>query len=233
MSFLNIQNLHLQQNKLSYSLYIPSFHLEKPDVYGLIGPSGSGKTQFVRSLFYLSFVHATCKNFLFQSQDFTKQFNKQQRFCFHQQSFLALQNARASLHPTIRIKQQLFTYYKHIHGKDVTNMEENIANILKAVHIYDKEAVLQQFPHQLSLGTCQRIQLAFLLISRSKFWILDEITSALDPILETEILEILMELQKTMQSCILMISHNQALLNFYCKEILSFSKLSSSIDSIY
>ena len=97
-------------------------------------------------------------------------------------------------------------------------MEEKIHQLLERVGL-DPDLV-QQFPHQLSGGECQRMAIARALLVQPDLLICDEITSALDVTVQEGVMELLEEIQNSSQTSFLFISHDIALVSQFCDEIM-------------
>ena len=79
---------------------------------------------------------------------------------------------------------------------------------LAAARVSQVNRILQSYPHQLSGGECQRAMIAMALICRPKLLIADEPTSALDAKIQSDLLELLLEVRDEFKMAIILITHD-------------------------
>ena len=131
------------------------------------------------------------------------------------------QNPMTSMNPSRTIKKHIFDvlgYYK----KDLKTKEEKkefAIKILERVKIVNPERVLTSYPHELSGGMKQRVIIAMSILAEAKVIIADEPTTALDPIVQASVLELLSEIAKEYKLSIIFISHNIAVVAKLCDYI--------------
>ena len=96
---------------------------------------------------------------------------------------------------------------------------QRAVGVLDEVGISDAEYRLDQFPHQLSGGMCQRVSIGMALLSEPQLLLADEPTTALDATLEVEILDRLRSLQQRLSCAIIFVSHNLGVISELCDEV--------------
>ena len=127
---------------------------------------------------------------------------------------MVFQGAMNSLDPVFTIRQQFDELLKQ-HGFD-DNMEQIIGDAIHAVNL--DHSVLDKYPHELSGGMKQRIVIAMALLLKPKFVIADEPTTALDVLIQAQIINLLKSLKKNGMS-LMLISHDLAILSEVAEKI--------------
>ena len=127
---------------------------------------------------------------------------------------MVFQGAMNSLDPVFTIRQQFDELLKQ-HGFD-DNMEQIIDDAIRAVNL--DHFVLDKYPHELSGGMKQRIVIAMALLLKPKFVIADEPTTALDVLIQAQIINLLKSLKKNGMS-VMVISHDLAILSEVVEKI--------------
>ena len=197
-----------------------SFEIPKNKMVGLVGESGSGK-----SVTALSILQLLPDNADVQAEAITwegKSITDPRAVKAIRGSDIGLifQNPLAALNPVFTIGNQLIeTLCLH---RNVSKKEaENIAvSLLNKVNIPDAKMRLADYPHQFSLGMCQRVMIAITLAMQPKLLIADEPTASLDVTIQAQILALINELKEDLGMSILMISHDLGVIAQYCDEIM-------------
>jgi peptide/nickel transport system ATP-binding protein len=127
---------------------------------------------------------------------------------------MVFQGAMNSLDPVFTIKQQFDELLKQHEFDD--NPDKIIHDTIDAVNL--DQSVLNKYPHELSGGMKQRIVIAMALLLRPKFVIADEPTTALDVLIQAQIINLLKSLKKNGMS-LMLISHDLAILSEVAEKI--------------
>ncbi|GAB4433293.1 MAG: dipeptide ABC transporter ATP-binding protein [Anaerolineales bacterium] len=180
-----------------------SFKVKKGETLGLVGESGCGKTTVGRSM--LRLVEPTAGEVYFNGQDMLKLKGKELK-SIRREMQIIFQDPFASLDPRLPIGDSVIEGLR-IH-KIGTRQErfEIMLETLKKVGLEDYHA--RRYPHEFSGGQRQRIGIARALALRPKFIICDEPVSALDVSIQSQVLNILKDLQKEFGLTYLFIAHN-------------------------
>lgn len=180
-----------------------SFQLYEGETYGLVGESGCGKSTTGRSI--LRLIEPTAGEAFFQNKDIFMMSNKEFRH-IRRQMQIVFQDPYSSLNPRKRIGQILEEPLSiHSIGKK-SDRPEIVMSILEKVgmginHYY-------RYPHELSGGQRQRIGLARALVVNPKIVIADEPVSALDVSIQSQVINLLLQLQQDMKLTYLFIAHD-------------------------
>ena len=120
---------------------------------------------------------------------------------------MIFQDPFASLNPVMRIREQM---REVLTAHALPDGEDPLVSALERVQL-DPRRVLDFYPHQLSGGQRQRVVIATALLTHPNLILADEPTTALDALVQKDILELLNSLQKTLGFSMLLISHNLVL----------------------
>lgn len=199
-----------------------SFNINEGEILGIVGESGSGKSLSSISLLNLLPKNANVSGEVLYKGKNVFDFTKSELYNFRGSKIgMIFQEPGRSFDPIYSIektfKETLISHYKNItkdQARDLT------IKLLKEVHIPQPEERLKNFPHQFSGGLLQRIIIALALSCNPEVIIADEPTTALDVTIQTQIVNLLLELQKTRKISIIFISHNLSLVGNISDRIL-------------
>ena len=219
MNFISIENLttrYKTSKGLVHALEDVSFSIEKGESIGIAGESACGKSTLGLSIIrmisngkiYSGKIMFDGNSLLDVTDD---DFDKNIRW---KEISMVFQGAMNSLDPVFSIQQQFEEVLKqhNFNGK----IKESIIQSLDSVNL--DESVLKKFPHELSGGMKQRVVIAMALILKPKFVIADEPTTALDVLIQAQIVNLFKKLKKEGQS-FMIISHDLAVLSEVSEKI--------------
>jgi len=131
------------------------------------------------------------------------------------------QNPFGSLHPTLRIRKQFHNVLR-AHGKTKSKGESfsKAKDALDSVGIVAADKVLHGYAHQLSGGMAQRVVIAMATMLRPALLIADEPTTALDPTVQVQILDLLARLRDEQGTSVLIVTHDLGVIANYCDRAL-------------
>jgi oligopeptide/dipeptide ABC transporter ATP-binding protein len=188
-----------------------SFGIEKGQTLGLVGESGCGKTTVARSIVRL--VPATAGKVLFEQRDILSA-DKVELRRLRSQISLIFQDPYGSLNPRMAIGNIVGEPLK-IQRKIANNeLAERTAELLSKVGL--SPDYMNRYPHEFSGGQRQRIGIARALALKPKLVICDEPVSALDVSIQSQILNLLKDLQEEFGLTFLFIAHDLAVVEFFC-----------------
>jgi peptide/nickel transport system ATP-binding protein len=213
MTFLDVENLTTKYQTSKgqvHALNDINFSLEKGESIGIAGESACGKSTLGFSLIrMIQGGKIISGKITFDGEsilDLTEsKFNTTYRW---KKISMIFQGAMNSLDPVYTIKQQFVEILKE-HGYD----GDSDKLILDSIHSVNLDVtILNKFPHELSGGMKQRIIIAMALLLKPKLVIADEPTTALDVLIQAQIVNVLKKLKKDGMS-IMLITHDLAILS--------------------
>lgn len=199
-----------------------SFELNGGETLGIVGESGSGKSLTLLSLLGLQPATATLSadrlQFLPTSGP-AHSLTQQPEAVRGRHIGLIFQEPDASLNPVLSVGRQLAEVLQ-VHGHPKKSLRAECLKLLRRVRLQDAERIYESYPHQLSGGQKQRIMIAMALAPRPAVLLADEPTTALDPAVQTEILDLLNELKKDYGLSIIFVSHDLSVVRRVAERVL-------------
>ena len=180
-----------------------SFSLGKGEILGIVGESGSGKSTIAKTL--MGLTQSSGGSIAWGSGIRDRGSEVQMIF----------QDAVGSLNPRMTVRQTLAEVLKLKHSKNSkTQTPESLLDLVGL-----SQAVLDQYPREMSGGQCQRVSIARALACEPEVLIADEPVSALDVSVQARILNLLRDLRRDLGLSILLIAHDLAVVKNVCDRI--------------
>lgn len=224
MSILEVKNLNLgfeTESGFKQALYDVSFSLEKGKIHALVGESGCGKT--ISAMSILNLLPKTAKittgEIIFEEQNILKLNNSELEKIRGSKIALIPQDPMTSLNPLYTIGNQLLEVIKKHQGLKGKDAEKKAIEALEMVQIPSAKERLNTYPHEFSGGMKQRAIIAMALACNAQIIIADEPTTALDVTIQAQIMDILGKIKRELNTSILLITHDLALVQDYADEI--------------
>jgi peptide/nickel transport system ATP-binding protein len=212
MVFLDINGLSVKYASSSGPVYAVDdvdIHLENGESIGIAGESACGKSTLGLSIIRMLSGGNTQGKILFEGESLLdlneSDFNAKYRW---KKISMIFQGAMNALDPVFTIKEQ-FLEILNQHNFD-GDSNQLILDAMNSVSL--DENVLKKYPHELSGGMKQRVVIAMALLLKPKFVIADEPTTALDVLIQAQIINLLKTLKKGGMS-FLLITHDLAVLS--------------------
>jgi peptide/nickel transport system ATP-binding protein len=197
-----------------------SFQIGRNESYGLVGESGSGKSTVALALtrYLPRNGKVSAGSIRIAGRDPLAMNAAELRKLRAHSVSMVYQEPGKALNPSIRVGRQVAEVYE-VAGLGKAEALERSEAMLRTVQISDPGQVMQRYPHQLSGGMAQRVVIAMALASEPALLILDEPTTALDATVEAEVLDLVAGLRKELDTSLLFISHNLAVIAKMCDRV--------------
>lgn len=196
-----------------------SFSVGKAEILGLVGESGSGKSTLGRGLLGLLPDGAAMDGELaFEGVDLLAATPKQ-RFAYRGTHLgMIFQEPLTRLNPLMRISEH-FSETLKTHEPSITKaeIERRSLEVLRVMGIPPSR--FNSYPHEFSGGMRQRLMIALALVLRPAFVVADEPTTALDVLVEAQIIKILHDLRNSFDTSLLLITHNLGIIAEACDRV--------------
>ena len=181
-----------------------TFDVFEGEVLGIVGESGCGKSTLSKVICRLE--KSTGGKIYFDGKDITQYSNRQMRD-IHKQIQMVFQDPCASLNPRMSVRNILAEpMLIHHLAKGKEEIDERVVSLLRKVGLDDYHA--NRYPHEFSGGQRQRIGIARALAVEPKLIIADEPVSALDVSIQSQVLNLMSDLQKEMNLTYIFIAHD-------------------------
>lgn len=182
-----------------------SFHLDAGETLGIVGESGCGKSTTGRMIMRLT--QPTAGNILFDGKDISKARGRELHES-RRKSQMVFQDPYASLNPKMSVGNTVAEPLIVNHVLSRKQAFDRAGQLLETVGLRSHD--LNRYPHEFSGGQRQRIGIARALALNPKLIVADEAVSALDVSIQSQILNLLMDLKNEFNLSYLFISHNLA-----------------------
>ena len=199
-----------------------SFHVDEGEVVSIVGESGCGKS--VTSLSIMGLLgrggSVIDGSVLFDGKELLTMSEKELDQIRGNELTMIFQDPLTSLNPVFTIGSQMMEsirIHMHLSKKEAAVRAESL---LARVGMPDPHAIMKKYPHPLSGGMRQRVMIAMALACNPRLLIADEPTTALDVTVQAQVLELLKELQRDMDTAILLITHNLGVVWEMCDKVM-------------
>jgi ABC-type glutathione transport system ATPase component len=202
-------------------LHDVSFAVRRHTMTAVVGETGSGKTLAALATLGLSphrFVH-TGGAIRFEGTDVTRYGEREFRALRGHQIAMVFQDSRGALNPVFTIGTQLRDVCRLRRRMSRSDAQAVAEDLLERVRVPEPRRRMRQYPHELSGGTAQRVQLALALARQPALLILDEPTTGLDVTIQAEILDLVVDLTREQGMTTCMITHDLGVVAETCDDV--------------
>jgi len=199
-----------------------SFRVPKGTTVGIVGESGCGKSVTAMSIISLlpkPMGHVLGGEVLFKGEDLCKADDKRLHEVRGGEIGVIFQEPMTALNPVHRIGKQISESLILHRGMNKREALKEAVNLLEKVGIPSPERRVMDYPHQLSGGMRQRVVIAIALACKPDLLIADEPTTALDVTVQSQILELMEDLQNEMGMSTILITHDLGVVAGHCDEV--------------
>ena len=186
---------------------------------GIVGESGSGKSTLAMALLRL---HPKSTEItgeaLFDGKDLFSISEAEMNELRWMKLAVVFQKAMNALSPVHRISTQIEDIYRvHCPNASGEEIQERAMELLKLVNLPPR--VYRLYPHEMSGGMLQRVAIAISLLHHPQLLIFDEATTALDVVTQGQILREILEMEKTLETTRIMITHDMSVVATTCNKV--------------
>lgn len=216
---LEVKNLRVQfssDSGTTTAVVDESFVIHKGETLALVGESGSGKSVTSLSVMRLvehgggkivnGSIHLRCRDG--RLVDLMKATRSELQALRGSEVAMIFQEPMTSLNPVFTVGAQIAESLTLHRGMSEAEALKEAVRLLELVRIPDAERVAMRYPHQLSGGMRQRVLIALALIGAPKLLLADEPTTALDVVVQREILSELRDLVRARGMSMLLVTHD-------------------------
>ena len=194
-----------------YAVQDIDLELSAGETVCVVGESGSGKSLTARAVMGLlpaPHVRVGKGEIIFGAEDLTKVTYERLRELRGSEISMIFQEPMTALNPVMTIGDQIDEIFRYHVSMSAKERAEKALSLLVDVNLPDPEKIIDAYPHELSGGQRQRSMIAMALALGPKILIADEPTTALDVTTQAQILKLISDMQKRLNTGVLFITHD-------------------------
>lgn len=189
-----------------------SFYLNEGETLAIVGESGCGKTVTTKAIMRLIKTPPgeikKDSQIFFDNKNVLEMNKSELRKLRGGEISMIFQDPMTSLNPTMKIKKQIAESLMAHRGMNKADAYKEAVSMLEKVNIPNASTRANQYPFEFSGGMRQRVMIAMALACNPKILIADEPTTALDVTIQAQIIELIKDLQKKLNTAVIMITHD-------------------------
>jgi peptide/nickel transport system ATP-binding protein len=216
--YLEIRNLSVSLRDGTRILRTVSLDVAAGQVHGLVGESGAGKSMIGKAVLGTlpRGLGITGGQILLEGVDLMALHPAQRRRVIGATAALIPQDPMTALNPSKRIGPQITSRLVDILGWTKARADARASELLAEVQIPDPARVMRSYPHELSGGMRQRVLIASAFAAEPKLIIADEPTTALDVMVQKQILKLIAQMQALHGTALLFVTHDLGVVSKVC-----------------
>jgi peptide/nickel transport system ATP-binding protein len=213
MTLLEVNDLSIEyrtEEKVVHAVNDASFELNEGEIVCIVGESGCGKTTLAEALIGLlpNAGRISSGEILYDDQNLAQFSEKEFNEIRATEIAYVIQSAMNALDPVYPIGEQFVEVIRQHTDSSKAEARERTREMLERVGIDGNR--MGDYPHQLSGGQRQRVVIAFSLILDPSIVIADEPTTGLDVVIQDEILDMMLDIQKSLNNSMIIITHDMS-----------------------
>lgn len=221
--FIEVKNLkvhYTSEGRKIHAVNEVSFSLKKGETLGLVGETGAGKTTIAKSILRIlpePPAQVDGGEIYLEGTDLLKLSNDEMRKIRGRKIAMIFQDPMTALNPVMRVGKQIaegISLHEKISAREA---EEKAKKMLEMVGIPGSR--YRDYPHQFSGGMKQRVVIAMALSCNPDLLLADEPTTALDVTIQAQVLDIIKNLQKELDTSMIMITHDLGIVAEVCDNV--------------
>lgn len=223
MALLELKNVnvrYIMKDKKVHACQHVSLEIEEQDSIGIVGESGSGKSTLASAVLRLLPQRITQVDgeILYNGKDLLKLTKDEMDALRWTDLSIVFQKSMSALSPVHKVGAQMEDVYRvHFPNAEKEEIKQRVYDLFKVVNLSDR--VYELYPHELSGGMMQRVSIALSLLHNPRLLVLDEATTALDVVTQSQILREIMSLEQNLNVTRIMITHDVSVVASTCKKI--------------
>lgn len=191
-----------------------SFSISEGETVGLVGESGCGKTTVGRTLLHL--IPPTSGSVRFKGRE-VGELLKQDPMTLRRKMQIIFQDPYGSLNPRMNVRDIVGEAPLYHRLTTARELDDYVADIMRKVGLRPEDR--SRYPHEFSGGQRQRVGIARTLAMQPEFVVCDEPVSALDVSIQSQVLNLLVDLRKEMRLTYLFISHDLSVVRYIADRV--------------
>lgn len=199
-----------------------SFDIKRGETLGMVGESGSGKSVTSREIMRLIATppaRIDSGEILFEGRDILKMSDDELRSIRGNRISMIFQEPMTSLNPVYTCGDQIMEVIRLHKGVSKKEARQMAIEMLREVGVQSPETRVDCYPHELSGGMRQRVMIAMALSCSPTLLISDEPTTALDPTIQAQILQLIKDMKKKLNMSVLFITHDLGVVAQNCDRV--------------
>jgi dipeptide transport system ATP-binding protein len=215
MSLLEIKNLSVEfgsEKNPFRAVEGLDLSVNQGEIVGIVGESGSGKSVTMMAMMGLleGQGRIVADTLQFDGKNLLTISARERRKIVGKDIAMIFQDPMTSLNPSYTVGYQIMEVLKIHQGLRGAALKQRALELMEMVEIPAAASRLNAYPHQLSGGMSQRVVIAMAIACNPKLLIADEPTTALDVTIQAQIMDLLVNLQKSQNMALIMITHDLA-----------------------